>query len=93
LIDINFVLEKNTNIEEVNDFLKKSSIWEYKNIIAIDNDMRVSNDFVGNSNSCIIATDMTQVVDWNLLKIMAWYDNEWGYSSRLVDMGVYVNNN
>ena len=36
---------------------------------------------------------MTQVVDWNLLKIMAWYDNEWGYSSRLVDMGVYVNNN
>ena len=93
LIDINFVLNKNTSIEEVNNFLRESSIWEYKNIIAIDNDMRVSNDFIGNSNSCIIAPDMTQVVDWNLLKIMAWYDNEWGYSSRLVDMGVWVNKN
>jgi glyceraldehyde 3-phosphate dehydrogenase len=71
--------------------LKEASIWKYAGIIAIDNDMRVSTDFVWNSNSCIIAPDMTQVVDWNLLKIMAWYDNEWGYSSRLVDMWVYVN--
>ena len=93
LIDINFVLRENTSIEEVNKFLEEASIWEYKNIISIDNDMRVSTDFVWNSASCIIAPDMTQVVDQNLLKIMAWYDNEWGYSSRLVDMWVYVNNN
>jgi len=90
LIDINFVLEKNTTIEEVNNFLKKESLWKYKEIISIDNDMRVSSDFIWNSNSCIVAPDMTQVVDWNLLKIMAWYDNEWGYSSRLVDMAVLV---
>ena len=91
LIDINFVLRKNTSIEEVNNFLSRLSENKYRNIIAIDNDMRVSSDFIWNPNSCIIAPDMTQVVDWNLLKIMAWYDNEWGYSSRLVDMGVFVN--
>jgi glyceraldehyde 3-phosphate dehydrogenase len=53
--------------------------------------MRVSSDFIGDSNSCIVAPDMTQVVDKNLLKIIAWYDNEWGYSSRLIDMAIYVN--
>ncbi len=90
LIDINFVLEKNTSIEEVNNFLEKASNWKYKWIIEIDNEMKVSSDFIWNSSSCIIAPDMTQVIDWNLLKIMAWYDNEWGYSSRLVDMGALI---
>ena len=70
--------------------IEEASKNEYKNILAIDNDMRVSSDFVWNSNSSIIASDMTQVIDWNLLKIMAWYDNEWGYSTRLVDMAVLV---
>lgn len=93
LIDINFVLDKNTSIKEVNKILEKASLWEYKWIIYIDNDMRVSSDFVWNSASCIIAPDMTQIIDWNLLKIMAWYDNEWGYSCRLVDMGVLVGKN
>lgn len=91
LIDINFVLRKNTSIWEVNEVLKEASENGYKNIIAIDNDMRVSSDFIGDSNSCIVAPDMTQVVDKNLLKIIAWYDNEWGYSSRLIDMAIYVN--
>jgi len=90
LVDVNYVLKKNTSIEEVNKIIEEASKNEYKNILAVDNDMRVSSDFVWNSNSSIIASDMTQVIDWNLLKIMAWYDNEWGYSSRLVDMAVLV---
>ena len=90
LIDINFIIKKDTTKEEINNFLEKASNWEYSWIIEIDNEMKVSGDFIWNSSSCIIAPDMTQVIDWNLLKIMAWYDNEWGYSSRLVDMGVLV---
>ncbi|MDQ7008800.1 MAG: type I glyceraldehyde-3-phosphate dehydrogenase [Candidatus Gracilibacteria bacterium] len=90
LIDINFVLNKNTSKEEINEFLENLSIGDYKGLIEIDNEMKVSSDFIGNSSSCIIAPDMTQVVGGNLLKIMAWYDNEWGYSNRLVDMVVLI---
>jgi len=90
LVDVNYVLKKNTSIEEVNEIIEKASKNNYKNILAVDNEMRVSCDFIWNSNSSIIASDMTQVIDWNLLKIMAWYDNEWGYSSRLIDMAVYI---
>ncbi len=90
LVDVNYVLKKDTSVEEVNNILEKYSKGSYKGIILMDNDMRVSSDFVWNSNSSIVAPDMTQVVDGNLLKLMVWYDNEWGYSSRLVDMAVYV---
>ena len=93
LVDVNYILKKDTSIDKVNQIIEEYSKNKLSNIIEIDNDMRVSSDFCWNSNSTIIASDMTQVVDWNLLKIMAWYDNEWGYSNRLVDMGVYVNKN
>ncbi len=59
-------------------------------IVAVDNDMLVSSDLVGNTNSTIIASDLTQVVAGNMIKIMTWYDNEWGYSSRLIDMALFV---
>ncbi len=90
LVDVNYVLKKDTSVEEVNRILEKYSNGSHKWIILMDNDMRVSIDFVWNSNSSIVAPDMTQVVDWNLLKLMVWYDNEWGYSCRLVDMAVWV---
>ena len=54
--------------------------------------MMVSSDLIGNTNSTIIASDLTQVVCGNMIKVMTWYDNEWGYSARLVDMAVYVAN-
>ena len=54
--------------------------------------MLVSSDLVGNTNSTIIASDLTQVIGDDMIKIMTWYDNEWGYSSRLIDMAVFVSN-
>jgi len=54
--------------------------------------MMVSSDIVGNTNSSIIASDLTQVVSNNMIKVMTWYDNEWGYSARLVDMSLFISN-
>ena len=90
MIDVNFVLWKNVNVEEVNNLLKKASEDSYKWIIEYDTDYRVSSDICGNPHSAIIASDMTQVVGWNMLKIMAWYDNEWGYSNSLVELIKYI---
>jgi glyceraldehyde 3-phosphate dehydrogenase len=53
--------------------------------------MKVSSDIIGNPNSSIVALDLTQVIDGDMLKIMAWYDNEWGYANRLIDMVKYIN--
>jgi len=59
-------------------------------ILLVDDDKRVSSDFCSSEYSSIIASDVTQVVDKNLLKVMAWYDNEWGYSNRLIDLCVFA---
>jgi glyceraldehyde 3-phosphate dehydrogenase len=63
---------------------------EYKGIVMIDEEERVSMDFRTCSASTIFITDLTRVTDGTLVKVMAWYDNEWGYSNRLVDMAVHV---
>jgi len=89
MVDVNFVIKKDTTKEEINAlFTQKSK--ELAGIVAVDNDMLVSSDIVGNTNSTIIASDLTQVIGGNMIKIMSWYDNEWGYSARLVDLAVYV---
>ena len=90
LVDVNYVLKKDISKEEILKILNNASENKYKNIIEIDTEFKVSSDLCWNPASAIIASDMTQVIDWNLLKIMAWYDNEWGYSSRLVDMAVLI---
>ena len=61
-----------------------------KNYIEVDHDKRVSADFIGSPISAIVAGDLTQVVDNNMVKVMAWYDNEWGYSCRLIDMAAHI---
>lgn len=89
MVDVNFVIKKDTTKEEINAlFTQKSK--ELAGIVAVDNDMLVSSDIVGNTNSTIVASDLTQVIGGNMIKIMSWYDNEWGYSARLVDLAVYV---
>lgn len=89
MVDLNVVVSKTTTKEEVNA-LFESKVIQMPGIIAVDNDMKVSSDLVGDTNSTIIATDLTQVVDGNMVKVMAWYDNEWGYSARLVDMAIHI---
>lgn len=91
MVDVNFVVKKNTSVEEVNALFEKKA-KELSSIVAVDNEMMVSSDLVGNSHSTIIASDLTQVIDGNMVKIMTWYDNEWGYSTRLVDMVYHIMN-
>lgn len=89
MVDVNFLIKKDTTKEEINAlFTQKSK--ELSGIVAVDNDMLVSSDLIGNTNSTIIASDLTQVIGGNMIKVMSWYDNEWGYSARLVDLAIYV---
>ncbi|QKF80874.1 type I glyceraldehyde-3-phosphate dehydrogenase [Halarcobacter ebronensis] len=91
MVDVNFVISKKTTKEELNE-LFEAKAKELAGIVAVDNEMMVSSDLVGNTNSTIIASDLTQVIGGDMIKVMTWYDNEWGYSSRLVDMAVFVAN-
>lgn len=89
MVDVNFVVKKDTTKEEINAlFTQKSK--ELAGIVAVDNEMMVSSDLIGNTNSTIVASDLTQVVGGNMIKVMSWYDNEWGYSARLVDLAIFV---
>jgi glyceraldehyde 3-phosphate dehydrogenase len=91
MVDVNFMIKKDTTKEEINALFESKS-KELSGIVAVDNDMMVSSDLVGNTNSTIVASDLTQVIGGNMIKVMSWYDNEWGYSSRLIDMAVFVAN-
>jgi len=88
LVDLNVVVSKNTTKEEVNNALIEASNNALKDILAIDYDKCVSSDFTSSLYSSIVAIDLTQVIEGNMVKVMAWYDNEMGYSNRLVDMAV-----
>jgi len=89
LSDMVFVLKKKTSIEEVNAALETASndpIW--KGILAVTHEPLVSRDIVGRRESSIVDLALTQVIDGDLVKVIAWYDNEWGYCNRLVEQVV-----
>ncbi len=90
MIDLNVVVKSKTSKEKVNELFEKLSQSSLKGILALDYDKRVSQDFVGCEISTIVAADLTQVIDDNFVKVMAWYDNEWGYSCRLIDLAKYI---
>jgi glyceraldehyde 3-phosphate dehydrogenase len=92
VVDLTVNLKKETTKEEINAIFEKASKGLFDGIIEIDNDKRVSSDFIGSSYSCTFVPDMTNVIDGTSVKVLAWYDNEWRYSSRLVDMAVFVGN-
>ncbi|WP_417871036.1 type I glyceraldehyde-3-phosphate dehydrogenase [Winogradskyella sp.] len=85
LTDITINLERDTTIEEVNSIFKKASQNSLKGILEYTEDPIVSIDIVGNPHSCIFDSQMTSVIG-NMLKIVGWYDNETGYSSRILDL-------
>ncbi len=92
LSDITILTKRNTTVEEVNNILiEASNSPRYKGIIGISKDPIVSSDIVGRHESTIVDTLMTKVVDGNLVKIVTWYDNEWGYCSRLVEQITKIN--
>lgn len=87
IADFVFLLKKKTTVDEVNKiFIQAKKINKYKNILDITDNPLVSSDFIGNPYSAIIDLQMAKIVDGDLLKIIAWYDNEWGYSNRLAEM-------
>lgn len=87
LADFTFLLKKKTTAEEVNQLFKKMTAHPfYKGVLAVTEEEMVSSDFIGNSYSAIVDLNLTKVIDGDLLKVIAWYDNEWGYSCRLAEM-------
>ena len=90
LLDFDAVLSKKTSKEEINELFIKYAKDELKGILAIDKDYKVSQDFISSPASSTVALDLTQVIEGDLVKVMSWYDNEWGYANRLVEMAVWV---
>ncbi len=87
LSDITAVLKKDVTKEEINEVFEKAAKEPYyEGILGITHEELVSCDFRGNSHSCIVDLPLTDVVGGNLIKVVAWYDNEWGYSNRLVEL-------
>ena len=90
LVDVVMTLEKATTTEEVNAVLKEAAHGELKGILQFSEEPLVSIDFRGNPNSSIVDAENTKVIDGNLVKILSWYDNEWGYSCRVRDLIKFI---
>jgi glyceraldehyde 3-phosphate dehydrogenase len=86
VVDLSAVLEKSATAEEVNAALRAAADGPLKGILAMSDDPLVSIDFKGNPNSSIVDSAYTKVMDNDFVKVVSWYDNEWGYSNRCVDL-------
>ncbi len=90
MTDLAVVVDKAVTVEQVNAAFKKAADGELKGILAYTEEELVSCDYIGNPHSCILDSKCTNVVDGLLVKVSGWYDNEWGYASRCVDLLQYV---
>lgn len=94
ITDFTFLLKKNATKEDINNaFIEATKNPIYKGILAVSDGFLVSSDIVGRSESAIVDLGLTQVVAGNMVKIFAWYDNEWGYANRLVEQVIRVGRN
>lgn len=91
LVDLTVELEKNVTVEEVNKAFEEKS-KEVPKILKLENRPLVSKDFQMDSHSSIVDAENTIVMEGNLVKVLSWYDNEWGYSNRMVDLAYYLFN-
>lgn len=91
LTDFVFLLKKKVTVEQINDaFVKASNEPRLKGILGVSREPLVSSDFIGSTYSAVVDLALTKVVDGDMVKVIAWYDNEWGYSMRLVEMALRV---
>ncbi len=92
LADFTFLVKGKTTVEKVNNAFKKAvdKMKRYEGILSYTEEPLVSSDFIGNPYSAIVDLSLTQVVDGDMVKVVAWYDNEWGYSNRLVEEAILV---
>jgi len=90
MVDLTVSLNKNVTLEDVKAAFKVASQGSHQGILGVDEEYRVSMDFVGEELSSVVALDTIQVIGDKMVKVLSWYDNEWGYSCRLVDMAVHI---
>ena len=90
LVDLTVTLNQSVTVEVVRAAFRMAAEGSHKGILGVDEDYRVSQDFVGEELSSVVALDTIQVIGEKMVKVLSWYDNEWGYSCRLVDMAVLV---
>jgi glyceraldehyde 3-phosphate dehydrogenase (phosphorylating) len=90
VVDLAAIVSKKTTKDEINAAFTAASTGAMKGILAVSNDPLVSIDFRGNSNSSIVDSAYTAVMDGDFVKVLSWYDNEWGYSVRCVDLLQYI---
>jgi glyceraldehyde 3-phosphate dehydrogenase len=92
LVDVVINVEKETTTEEVNQVLKNAANEELRGILAFSEEPLVSIDFRGNPHSSIVDAENTKVIGGTTMKILSWYDNEWGYSCRVRDLVKFIAN-
>ncbi|MCC6278401.1 MAG: type I glyceraldehyde-3-phosphate dehydrogenase [Oligoflexia bacterium] len=90
LVDFVANIKKDTTVEQINEVLKKAASQDLKNIMVCEEDELVSTDFNGNAASSVIDLPSTMVIGNRMIKVMAWYDNETGFSNRMVDLALYM---
>ncbi len=84
--DVTAIVDRHTTVEEVNELFLNVSNHHMKGVLAYEEEALVSSDFIGSPYSCIFDANYTKVIEGTMIKIFGWYDNEWGYSNRLVDL-------
>lgn len=92
VIDLNFVASRDTTIEEINNMFSYASENDFKKIIRVTDEQVVSIDINHDEHSAILALDQTKLINKRFGRIMAWYDNEWGFSHRMCDMAIHIGN-
>jgi len=92
MMDLNLHVSSKVSVEQLSELFKEASENALQGILHVDTHHLVSQDFIGAPFSSIVADDLIQVIGDDLVKVMAWYDNEWGYSNRLLDMALYISN-
>ena len=90
MTDLVAILQKKVTVEEVNGALKKWAEGPLKGILAYSEDATVSSDYISDPHSSIVDSLDTQIVEGDMIKVVAWYDNEWGYSLRVNDLAAYM---
>ena len=90
LVDLVFNSSKNLSLNQINNSFKEASKKNLKNILDVTEEKLVSIDFNHNSNSAIVDLSLTNVVGNKMGKVSAWYDNEWGFASRMIDLAEYI---
>ncbi len=90
ITDFTFLTTKRTSIKEVKKIFEEASLGKYRKIIEVTEKPLVSSDIIGNSASAIVDLSLIEVIDGDMVKVVAWYDNEWGYSCRLIEEAIWI---